>query len=355
MGTVPRPNRPAHILERLTPMAHSDATADAFLRRILANPTDVTPRLVFADWLEETGVSSNIAWAHYLRLAEELANTPPTDARHSKLAESLRRISRSIRAKLMFRAETLTAYPDAMLRLLPARNLIVNVETVVLARSLVELVPESVAWENRILLMGILEDRSYLFAAIEPIGQHLTGLLEFVLNCRTIFVGMKDVGVNDCLSRNYGAHDVEVVDSVFYFWLPTDGLKNGPAEWADSPTFAFSNSLILDACLYAAQALEFEIDGTRLAVWFWRGGEYQERKYLTARAVVSQIVPLLCSYIRNPITAPDGTLHGEISVEWWGQAQTLPVRITDRPKGHHVMISIPPISAHQLAAPNPTA
>src|SRR5688500_15000503 len=112
-------------------MHTTDPSADAFMRRILADPADCVPRLVFADWLEETGTSSNIAWARYLRLADELANTPARDARRPKLAASLNRISRSIRAKLTFRAETLTAYPDAMLQLLPARNLVVNVETVV--------------------------------------------------------------------------------------------------------------------------------------------------------------------------------------------------------------------------------
>ena len=44
-------------------MTHTDPSADAFMRRILADPADPVPRLVFADWLEESGKSSNLAWA----------------------------------------------------------------------------------------------------------------------------------------------------------------------------------------------------------------------------------------------------------------------------------------------------
>src|SRR5262245_42746854 len=149
-------------------MPDTDPNADAFMRRILADPTDPVPRLVFADWLEETGTSSNIAWARYLRLADELATAPADDPRRPKLKAMLDRLAKSIRAKLTFRAETLTEFPDAMLQVLPPRNLIVNVDTVVLKPSVAELLPESIARERRTIPLGVLADRTPLLADVEP-------------------------------------------------------------------------------------------------------------------------------------------------------------------------------------------
>ena len=38
---------------------HAHPDADAFVRAILRDPADVATRLVFADWLEETGEAPN--------------------------------------------------------------------------------------------------------------------------------------------------------------------------------------------------------------------------------------------------------------------------------------------------------
>lgn len=337
-------------------MPDTDPNADAFMRRILADPTDPVPRLVFADWLEETGTSSNIAWARYLRLADELANADADDPRRPKLARMLGRISRSIRAKLTFRAETLTAYPDAMLQLLPPRNLVVNVDTVVLKQSLLERVPESIAREYRLLLMGILEDRSYLFAAAEPTEPGLAERVGFTLDCEPVFVGMKNPDVAACLDRNYGTGEREVVESVHYNWAPTDGLRDGPPGSVGSPALGFLNILLLDAFLYVAQALEFETDGTQLTVWLWRDGSRERlEEHTPVGAVVPQLVPLLRDHLRNSDTALDGATRGEVTVAWWHMPYTLQVRIEDRPNGHHVHVSIPRWGSGMPAALNQAA
>jgi uncharacterized protein (TIGR02996 family) len=62
---------------------HPDA--DAFLRAILHNLDDATPRLVFADWLEETDEPANVAWARYIRAQAELAAQPPIGGRWPEL------------------------------------------------------------------------------------------------------------------------------------------------------------------------------------------------------------------------------------------------------------------------------
>lgn len=42
--------------------------ADAFLEAILQDPDDDTPRLIFADWLEEQGDSASAARAEFVRV-----------------------------------------------------------------------------------------------------------------------------------------------------------------------------------------------------------------------------------------------------------------------------------------------
>ncbi len=44
-----------------------------FLKMILANPQDDSTRLVYADWLEETGSDEAIKKAEFLRLTARLA------------------------------------------------------------------------------------------------------------------------------------------------------------------------------------------------------------------------------------------------------------------------------------------
>ena len=49
---------------------------DALLAAILASPDDDLPRLVFADWLEESGQPANAARAQFIRLQVEAAHHP---------------------------------------------------------------------------------------------------------------------------------------------------------------------------------------------------------------------------------------------------------------------------------------
>lgn len=53
---------------------------DALLAAVLASPDDDVPRLVFADWLEETGHPADAARAHYIRHQVEATRFPPDSA-----------------------------------------------------------------------------------------------------------------------------------------------------------------------------------------------------------------------------------------------------------------------------------
>ena len=60
---------------------------EALLRAVCAAPDDDAPRLVYADWLEETGEPANIARAEFIRLQCELAPLHWKDERAAPLRQ----------------------------------------------------------------------------------------------------------------------------------------------------------------------------------------------------------------------------------------------------------------------------
>lgn len=71
----------------------------AFLRSIMENPDDDALRLVYADWLEETGQSARAA---FVRLEVEFNSTPVSDARAQALRDELDRLGDAIPAGWTF-------------------------------------------------------------------------------------------------------------------------------------------------------------------------------------------------------------------------------------------------------------
>jgi uncharacterized protein (TIGR02996 family) len=63
--------------------------AEAIFAGILAQPDDDTPRLVFADWLEENGQED---WAEFIRVQIELQSVPRAEPRHKELSRRSRRL-----------------------------------------------------------------------------------------------------------------------------------------------------------------------------------------------------------------------------------------------------------------------
>lgn len=72
--------------------------ATALAARFLAHPEDRLGRLVLADWLEEQGGESNLAWAEYLRLG--VHGKDDHERRYGERTVALRR---AIRTRLLLR------------------------------------------------------------------------------------------------------------------------------------------------------------------------------------------------------------------------------------------------------------
>jgi uncharacterized protein (TIGR02996 family) len=182
-------------------MPDTDPTADAFMARILADPTDPLPRLVFADWLEETGTASNVAWARFLRLAEELASAPAADPRRPKLAGELERVGGLVRARLTCRAEVLVAHPEGMLRLLPRRCFTLDVSRVSVPRSVCDLVDPADARGYGYLPLAVADGR--LCVAVPTYWHGMPGLVYHLYRRPELPIPALAHQLADAIDRHY--------------------------------------------------------------------------------------------------------------------------------------------------------
>ena len=192
--------------------SHPDA--DAFVRAILRDPADVTTRLVFADWLEETGEPQNIAWAKYIRLMAEATHTSGTltfESRDRQASE----LAREIRVALPIDAAQLVGHVEHFWQLLPRQNLTVKLAGHALTQSVIELVPESVARENVVIPLD-LNDRDLRVAMADPNDRDTTDKLAFILNKRIVPVKVAPGEIADAINWCYGQTETESVTYIHY-------------------------------------------------------------------------------------------------------------------------------------------
>src|SRR5688500_12799788 len=119
--------------------SHPDA--DAFVQAILRDPADLTTRLVFADWLEEAGGRSNVAWAHYIRLNAEIAAHRARGTWRQGVEEEAASHAPHIRTALTIPASAIVAHPNAVRQLLPLSQVEVTLADCEVPRSAIEFVP----------------------------------------------------------------------------------------------------------------------------------------------------------------------------------------------------------------------
>jgi uncharacterized protein (TIGR02996 family) len=200
------------------PIMSSHPDADAFMRGYLRNPPDVTARLVFADWLEETGKPWNRAWAYYIRLKAEAGHRPAWTHERRELAREAARYASKIRARLMIPAALFVGYPKSLLELLPGPNITVRLDGFDVPPSALEVIPEAVARNNPLLPLA-QQGRVLLIASVEPWNRDFAEKLGFVLNREVILVQGAPGDILAAVYRNYWQTAVEF-GTFGFFELP---------------------------------------------------------------------------------------------------------------------------------------
>jgi uncharacterized protein (TIGR02996 family) len=224
------------------PMNHDEA----FLQAIIENPDDDTPRLVYADYLDERGdpraefIRVQIALARlsdeYIRLQSGLALLPD-DPRREELEAMERELLRDYGEKwaqplrpwvtgwtfLRGFVEAVTVPPDAYLnriadlrRRAPIRHVEVDLTSFAVAPSVVELVPESVAWANVVFPFG-QQGRRLILAVRDTADAALCSRLEllgFILNREVEPVTAPADQIIEAINRHYNQGETGEVDSL---------------------------------------------------------------------------------------------------------------------------------------------
>jgi uncharacterized protein (TIGR02996 family) len=198
---------------------HPDA--DALVRAILDRPSDDTPRLVLADWLDDTGRPGDAAWAAYIRARCSAARQPGLRPAESGVPPQ------SVRAVLTIPAATFVRSPCRLLDLLPAPNIRVRLGDACVPRPVFEMMPESVARENH--MMALADAGGVLFVAMtEPENEDVLDRLTFIIAREVVAVGAEQDDVLAAINRHYGEAETAVVECVSYE-SPLVGL-DGDAE-----------------------------------------------------------------------------------------------------------------------------
>jgi type IV pilus assembly protein PilB len=324
-------------------LSHPDA--DAFIRGLLAQPTDSTARLVFADWLEETGEPHSAAWAHFIRLKIEADRYPHNSAVRYELDRHAGEYALQIRAALTVPAKLFVGYPKSLLQLLPATNLTVRFADFEIPQTIVELMPESVARENRVLPLD-LQGRTLLAAAVDPNNTDTTQKLEFILNKDVILVGATTDDMQQALDRHFPYGPIESVSSYTPLLTEFTDTATGQAQLVPPPQpSADSEPIVRLVNLILQEAIALRADGIRLipdaesvVCSYFIDGAWVERDHLPLRLlrpVTARLALIAWLHVESVLAEPPvAALHkGNVALQVFGVRHILDVTITSSPHG----------------------
>lgn len=235
---------------------------DAFLQAILENPDDDTPRLIYADWLEERGDPRG----EFIRIQCHLATMSADDERRSRLEQHERELLahhqdrwlgelRPLLSGWMFRRGFLDSITvpaatymqrEAIPRPATVRSILVDLDGFEPPRSVLEFVPESVARENVVFPLGF-RGRTLILAEREPLDPDILARMQFIFNRSVEQIAANSEQVIEAINRLYGTFEnlttvsglTEFVDS------ETDYEMNEVDD--DSPIARFLSFIILEA------------------------------------------------------------------------------------------------------------
>lgn len=177
---------------------HSDAKA--FVARILSNPSDRLNRLVFADWLEESGDKWHELWARYLRFMAHADED--IDGVSFQRAESL---GWELRARLMFPNVPRERHLRWLTTLLPAHRIWVRLGPTRLPRGTVELCPESIARQFQVLLFSTVNRSAFLVFGNTSGYESARETLRLILNRKVVLFRGEPDDVRQAIQHHYSA------------------------------------------------------------------------------------------------------------------------------------------------------
>ena len=334
-------------------MTDPHPTAEALVRTILAAPADPLPRLVFADWLDETDNPANFAWAKYLRLAVDLSHLPLTPPRRLYLQDELDKAAGDIRAGLTIKAEQFAQYADAFGELLPLRCFTLNVDSFRVPPALAGLVPESLAREYSALPVAVGGDR-LVVAVADPTDADRLDRLAFGVGRPAAFVRALPAQLPAALDRAYPDGPADQVVSILVDFSqagPADPLRR---EAESGPVARVIGMVLHDALADGAAEITLERQGPRVEVRQLVGGERRLWGGLPERLHLPLVarLQLLADLTVGPVAVAQlGTLPHVHA----GRLVHLGLRVAPARSGPRVTLTIPTGPAPDPSPSSPPA
>ena len=321
-------------------MTDPHPTAEALVRTILAAPADPLPRLVFADWLDETETAPNMAWAKFMRLAVDLSHLPLTPPRRAYLQDEQDKAAADVRAGLTIKAEQFIQYADALRELLPLRCLTLNVETMTAPADGVDWLPESVARGEAALPVKHAAGRAVV-GLTDPTDAAVHERLGHILNCSVDAVRVLPGPLLAAVDRLYADAPVAAVAggvAAFAQSIPFDPLRR---EAESGPVARVVGMLLHDALTDGAAEITLDRQGPRVEVRQLIAGERRLWGGLPERLHLPLVarLQLLADLTVGPVeVAQLGTLPHVHA----GRLVHLGLRVAPARSGPRVTLTIPP-------------
>lgn len=335
--------------------SHPDA--DAFVAAILADPAELTTRLAFADWLEESGDASNAAWARFIRLMGDAGRHPDRSDERRRLELDAAAYLWQMDAKLTVPAAVFVEHPRPLLQLLPAWSLTVALADVAIPLPVIEIVPESVARENLVIPLRL--DTNLLYVATSNPGNwDLLQKLQFILNRDIIAVRAEADAVLETINRHYGLTETESVDSVLVdftevVFASTDS-RFDPARLERSVEAArhertavrVTNQILTEAIQRRATGIRLLPELDHLTIDYRIGGAWVHRDNVPRRlwSAIATRIAIMASIPIDAIFERRFTATGRIPLQLTYGDYDLLVTAGERIDGIHIEIKRTPNS-----------
>ncbi|HVK13953.1 MAG TPA: GspE/PulE family protein [Gemmataceae bacterium] len=170
----------------------------------------------------------------------------------------------------------------------------VNLEEIEIPKSVIELVPESVARENVVLPMA-LDGNVLKIITSDPTNYDVIQKLTFILNKDVQPVLADHEQIREAINRNYGQSETESMDSMLVEFTDTAidftqteaSKQQAEADESDAPVVKLCNLIIQEAVSQRASDIHIEPFGDRVRVRYRIDGNLVERDQVPRRLFAS--------------------------------------------------------------------
>ena len=172
----------------------------------------------------------------------------------------------------------------------------VDLTNLEIPKSVIELVPESVARENLVLPLS-LEGNTLKLITADPTNYESLQKLQFILNKDIVSVLAVQEQIQEAINRNYGQTETESVDSMLVEFTDTaieftqteasSNLAN--ADESDAPVVKLVNLIISEAVTARASDIHIEPFGDRIRVRYRIDGNLVERDSVPRRLLLAML------------------------------------------------------------------